>query len=191
MDETTPGRSSRAEWLLTATRIYFNSPPEAPNNWGQIKPNHNDYHSDPMEIGSTFWSPDITDSWHQRVETYSKYPDHSNVAHDMFCIIPQGDWVEASFSLGQDVIGWRQSKTTGKTLWEQVVARQCVQAEIIILGVDYSGLDTTDTETDLELNKQVEEWKLHKMAKLDNFLEMWQGTQNLHAIQKEYCTHNS
>jgi len=52
--EMTPGRSDPAARLLTAARLYLNSPPEAPKNWGQINPNLNDYHSDPMEISSTF-----------------------------------------------------------------------------------------------------------------------------------------
>ena len=47
--ETTPGRSDRAARLLTAAMLYLNSPPEAPKNWGQINPNLNDYHSDPMD----------------------------------------------------------------------------------------------------------------------------------------------
>jgi len=59
--ETTPGRSDRAHRLLIAARLYLNSSPEAPNNWGHIHPNLNDYHFKPMEIGSTFWIPDITD----------------------------------------------------------------------------------------------------------------------------------
>jgi len=62
--ETTPGRSDRAACPLTATWLYLNSPPEAPTNCGQINPNLNDYHSDPMEISSTFWLPDITNWWH-------------------------------------------------------------------------------------------------------------------------------
>jgi hypothetical protein len=33
--ETTPGRSDRAARLLTAARLYSNSPPEAPKNWGK------------------------------------------------------------------------------------------------------------------------------------------------------------
>jgi hypothetical protein len=40
--ETTPGRSDRAARLLAAPRLYPNSPPEAPKNWGQINPNLND-----------------------------------------------------------------------------------------------------------------------------------------------------
>jgi len=98
--ETTPGRSDRAARLLTATRLYLNSPPEMPQNWGQIDPNLNDYHSDPMEIGRTFWLPDIADWWRQPEETHPKYADLSNVAHDIFSIIPHSVGVEASFSLG-------------------------------------------------------------------------------------------
>jgi len=106
--ETTPGQRGRAARLLTATRLYSNSPPEAPKNWGQINPNYNDYHSDPMEISSTFWLPDNTDWWHQQEERHSKYADLSNVAYDVFSIMPHGVAVEASFSLGPDDIGWRQ-----------------------------------------------------------------------------------
>jgi len=51
--ETTPGRSDRAARLSTAARLHLNSQPEAPKNWGQINPNLNDYHSDPVEISST------------------------------------------------------------------------------------------------------------------------------------------
>jgi len=61
--ETTPRRSDRAAHLLTATRLYLNSLPQTPKNWGQVDPNLNDYYSDPMEISSTFWIPDITDWW--------------------------------------------------------------------------------------------------------------------------------
>jgi len=105
--EKTPGRSDRAARLLTAARLYLNSPPEAPKTWGQINPNLNDYHSDPMEISSTFWIPVITDWWRQQEETHSKYADLSNVARDIISIIPHGVGVEDSFSLARDIIGWR------------------------------------------------------------------------------------
>jgi hypothetical protein len=61
--ETTPGRSNHTGHILTTASLYLNSPPEAPKNWGQINQNLNDYHSDPMEVSSTFWVPDITDWW--------------------------------------------------------------------------------------------------------------------------------
>ena len=68
--ETTPRQSDRTAHTLTAARLYLNSLPEAPKNWGQINQNRNDYHSDPMEIRSTFWIPDITDWWCQQEETH-------------------------------------------------------------------------------------------------------------------------
>jgi hypothetical protein len=59
--ETTPACSDRAAQLLTAVRLYLNSLPEAPKNWGQINPNLNNYHYNPMAIRGIFYIPDITD----------------------------------------------------------------------------------------------------------------------------------
>jgi len=188
--ETTPGQSDRAALLLTAARLYLNSPPELPQNWGQINPNLIDYHTDRMEISSIFWLPDITDWWRHQEETYSKYPDLSNVARDLFSIIPHGVGVEASFSLGGDVMGWRQLKTTGKTLHETVVVRQYARANSRLLAGDDPVLVPNSTENDMELKREVEEKKLHRMAKVHNFLEMWQGSQTLRATQKESCAQN-
>jgi len=103
--ETTPGRSDLAARSLTAARLYLYSPPEAMKHRGQIDPNLNDYHPDPVENNSTFWLPDITDWWRQQEETHWQNADLSNVARDIFSIIPHGVWVEASSSLGHDVLG--------------------------------------------------------------------------------------
>jgi hypothetical protein len=112
------------------------------------------------------------------------------VARDIFSIIPHGVGVEASFSLGQDVIGWRQLKTTGETLREKVFVRQFAYASNrILVGTDPE-FDTTNTENDLEMKKEVEERKLHRMAKVHDCLEMWQGSQNLCDTQKESRTQN-
>jgi len=108
--KTTPERSDCAARLLTATRIYLNSPPELPQYWGQINPNYNDYHSNTVDISSTLWLPDITDWWLQHEEMYSTYGNLCDVARDIFSIIPHGVRVEGGFSLGRDVIPWRQSK---------------------------------------------------------------------------------
>jgi len=143
-----------------------------------------------MEISSTFWLLDIIDWWRQQEETHSKYADLSNVARDIFSIIPHGVRVEASFSLGRDVIGWRQSKTTGETLREKVVVRQFAQANNGILAGTVPELDTTNTENDSEMKKEAEERKLHRMAKVHDVLEMWQSSQNLHATQKESRAQN-
>jgi len=133
----TPGWSDRTARQLTAARLYLISPPEAPNNGGQMNPNDMDYHSDPMKISSTFWLPDITGWWRQQEQTHSKYTNLSNVARDIMSIIPHGVGVEVSFSLGWDVIGWRQSNTTGETLREKVVVRQFARANnSIFAGAD-------------------------------------------------------
>jgi len=49
-------------------------------------------------------------------------------------------------------------------------------------------LDTTNTEHNLEMKKEEEERKLHRMAKVSDILEMCQGCQNLRATQKESRT---
>jgi len=188
--ETTPGQSNRTARLSTAARLCLNSPPEAPKNWGQINPNLNDYHSDPIVISSTFWIPDITDWWRQQEGTHPKYADCSNVARDIFSIIPHGVGLEASFSLGRDIIDWRQLKTTGEMLRKKVVVRQFARANNRILAGTDPELDTTNTENDSEIKKEAEERKLHRMAKVHGFLEMWQGSQNLRATQKESRAQN-
>jgi len=183
--EMTPGRIDHSACLSTAASLDLHLPPEAPKNWGQINPNLNDYHSDPMEISSTCWILDITDRWRQQEETHSTYADLSNVVHDIFSIIPHGVGVEASYSLGRDVIGWRQSKSTGETFCENVVIRQFARANNgIVAGTDPE-LDTTNTENDSEMKREVEERKFHRMAKVHDLVEMWQGSQNLQATQKE------
>jgi len=140
-----------------------------------------------MEISSTFWIPDITNWWRQQEETHSKYSDLSNVARNIFSIIPHGVGVEASYSLGRDVIGWRESKTTGETVREKVVVRQFARAKNRILAGTDRELDTPHTENDLEVKKDAEARKLHRMAMVHDFLKMWQGSQNLRATQKESC----
>jgi hypothetical protein len=112
------------------------------------------------------------------------------VARDIFSIIPHGVGVEARFALGQDVIGWRQSKPTGETFREKVVVRQFARANNRILSGADPELDTTNPENDSEIKKEVEDRTLHQMAKVHSFLEVWQGSRNLRATQKESHTHN-
>jgi hypothetical protein len=49
------------------------------------------------------------------------YTDLPNVAHDIFSFILPWFKVEASFSIGRDIMDLRQSISTGKTLEEKVV----------------------------------------------------------------------
>jgi len=143
-----------------------------------------------MEFSSKLWIPDITNWWRQQQTTHSKYADLSNVARNIFSIIPDGVGVEVSSSLGRDVIGWRQSKTSGETLCEKVVVTQFARANNRILPGTGPELDDTNTENDSEIKKEAEERNLHLMAKVYDFLKMWQGSQNLCATQKKSRAQN-
>jgi len=112
------------------------------------------------------------------------------VGRDKFSIIPQGVEVEASVSIGQDVIGWRQSKMTGEILPEKVIVRQFARANNRNLAGADQELHTTMTENDSAMKKDAEERKLHRMAMVHEVLEMWQGSQNLRATQKESRVQN-
>ena len=81
----------------------------------------------------------------------------SSVARHIFSIIPDGVGVEARFFHAQDVIAWRQSKTTGVTLRGNVVARKFAWANNRTLAGTDPDFDTMNTENDLEIKKEVEE----------------------------------
>jgi len=81
--------------------------------------------------------------------------------------------------------GWRRSKPTGETLGEKVVVRQSAQANNGILAGAHPDLDTMDRANDTEMKEEAEERQLHRMAKVHDFLEMWQGSPNLRAAQKD------
>jgi hypothetical protein len=49
--------------------------------------------------------------------------------------------------------------------------------------------NTTNTENSSAMTIEAKEQTLHKIAKVDNFLYMWQGRQNLGDIQKESGAH--
>jgi hypothetical protein len=138
-----------------------------------------------MEIGSTFGILDFTHWLRQQAETRSKFTNLSNVVCDIFSIIPHGDGVEASFFFGQDNIGWSQSYTTGETLCEKVVVRQFAQANKCILADIDPEVDTTNRENNAQMKIEAEQRKFYRMAKIHSCLEMWQGSQNLCATQKE------
>jgi len=55
--------------------------------------------------------------------------------------------------------------------------KQYARANNGILAGDDPVLDRSEFNNDLELKREAEEQKLHRMAKVHNFLEMWQGNQ--------------
>jgi len=160
--KTTPRPSNCAAPFLTAARLYLNSPPELPQDLEQMNPNHNHYHSDPIEISSTFWIADITDWWRQQDKTHSKNTYLSNVALNILDIIPHGVAVQPSVSIGRDVIGWRWSKTTGETLCETVVVSQFSQANNRLLAGDNPAFDMINADNDLAMKREAQQKKLHK-----------------------------
>jgi hypothetical protein len=99
--------------------------------------------------------------------------------------------VEASFSLRQDGIGWRQSTNTGQTLGEKVIVSQFSRANNGILASTDPELDATNTGYDSEIKIEAEERTLPRMAKVHDFLELWQGSENLHARQMESRAENN
>jgi len=98
--------------------------------------------------------------------------------------------VKANVTLGRNVIGWRKSKHRDGTVHEKVVLRHCALVNDGMLEGDNPVSDTRNTENDFEIKNGVEERKLHRMAKVHDCLEMWQGSQNLHATQKESGAQN-
>jgi hypothetical protein len=94
------------------------------------------------------------------------------MARDIFSIIQHGVGVEASFSLGRDVVGWRQSKTTGETVREKVVVWLFARVKNGILAGSDRELDLTNTENDSEMKKEADKRKLCRMAKVYDVLEM-------------------
>jgi len=51
-------------------------------------------------------------------------------------------------------------------------------------------LDRLETDNSLELKREAEQWKLHRMAKVHDFLEMWQGSHDLPTTEKESRAQN-
>jgi len=130
--------------------------------------------------------PNIKDCWHQKEETHSKYANLSNLAGDIFSIILHGVGVEASFSFLQDAISWSQSTTTGKTLHEEMTLRKFARANTGLLAADDPALDRINTDNGLEMQREEEQNKMHRMAKVCDILEMWQGSQNIHTTQSSH-----
>ena len=131
-----------------------------------------------MEIGSTFLITDITDWWCPQEEAHSYFADLYNVQRDILPFIPRVVGVEACSSHGWDVTSWRWSKTTGETFREKLGVRHFAWANNGMLDGDDPALYSTNTENDSEIKREAEERELHRMVRVHDVLEMWQGRQN-------------
>lgn len=103
--ETTPRQCNCAAGILTAGTLYLNSLPEVQKSWGHSISNLNDYNSNWMAISSILEIPDITNRWCQPEQTRLEYTDTTNMAHDIFTIVPHRVGVGACCSLGWDITG--------------------------------------------------------------------------------------
>jgi len=70
------------------------------------------------------------------------------------------------------------------------VVRQFARANNRIFAGVNPLLDTINTDNDSEMKREVEERKFHRMAKVHDILDMWQGSHNLQATQNESRTQN-
>jgi len=88
------------------------------------------------------------------------------------------------------VIGWRRSETTSETLRENVLVRQFARANSGFVAGDNPVLDPDSTDNEMEMKREAEEKKMHRMAKVHHFLKMWQGSQTLRATKKVSSAQN-
>src|SRR5215208_5391387 len=109
------------------------------------------------------------------------------MARDIFSVIPLRVGVEVSFSLGHDVIGWRQSKTSGSTLQQKVVVRQWAHSNKGLLADAFSD---ARLENDTEGKADAEQSKLKKLASLTDFMYKSKRSSELNAVQKKLREQN-
>jgi len=112
-----------------------------------------------MKIISKVWLLDITDWCRQQQEMNSMYADLSNLAGDIFSIIPDGVRVEVGITLVRDVISWRHSQTTDETLHKKVIARQFARDNTVISAGADPELNTTNTENGFDMIKEAQQKK--------------------------------
>ena len=111
-----------------------------------------------------------------------EYRDLARMARDIFSVMPHGVGVEASFSPGRDVIGWRQSKTSGKTLQEKVVVRQWARANEGLLPEDVMIGDMKDNN--VEEKQRGEDERLNQLASIKDFITFMNKSRARQAYQR-------
>jgi hypothetical protein len=67
------------------------------------------------------------------------------------------------------------------------VVSQFARSNAGLLAGDIPITHPLDPHNDAEIMLEDQENRLHRMAKVHNFLEIWQGSENLHSTQKAAC----
>ena len=121
----TPARALQQDRLMEVASKYINSVNADPAALGQHPPKTDDLKSDNLlELTAAFWKTDVAAYWRMQEDSCTEYAPLARMARDIFSVIPHGVGVEASLSLGRDVVGWRQCRTSGDTLQKKVIVRQ-------------------------------------------------------------------
>jgi hypothetical protein len=68
-----------------------------------------------------------------------------------------------------------------------MVVRKFTRANNGILEGNYPDVDSTILKNHLNMKGAEQERKLQRTTKVNDILEMWQGSENLHATQKQSC----
>ena len=166
---STPRSASRKAYLMQQARQYLANGRVDPNTLPQNQPQGDDLLSeDPEEVTASFWYPDVGGWWYNQEKMLGEYRDLAKMARDIFSVMPHGVGVEASFSLGRDVIGWRQSKTSGITLQQKVVVRQWARSNDGLFPEEIGMLDISDNDN--EEKRQKEDRKLNQLASIKDFI---------------------
>jgi len=103
------------------------------------------------------------------------HADLSNLASDILSIIPHGVVLEASVSLGPDIMSWRHTKSNGAIFRDTVIATKLDSAIETRFAGDSTVCEAGQPQNDFEFKREGEETKLNKIARVEDVLEMWSG----------------
>jgi hypothetical protein len=82
------------------------------------------------------------------------------------------------------------STAPGVNHYENLIIWQLCWSNYWTFALDDPALVITTSETDWEMKSEAEEMKLHSMAKVQNIVDIWKGSQNIYATQKESRAQN-
>ena len=181
---STPRTASRKSLLMQQARQYL------ANARVNIESEQHDYpigdelmSDDPEEVTASFWYPDVAGWWMKQERRMGDYRDLARMARDIFSVMPHGVGVEASFSLGRDVISWRQSRTKAATLQQKVVVRQWARSNDGFLPDEVKKSLEGDNDEDERQKKEDE--RLNQLASMRDFLMFKKESQNRRSMQKK------
>jgi hypothetical protein len=83
------------------------------------------------------------------------------VTHYIISIITHDVGEEGSFSVEEDYIGWRLSKSPCEKIRENIIVRQLTYTSLELVTCNDAVLDMINTENELEMKREAEERILH------------------------------